>query len=491
MTFNFESRRRVRARPTTPRGLVAAGVALLALFTVACGDSTGLGTMSLEIRVATGATTLRQGEVAELIAEARDASGQVLPAQVEWEVAPAGAGHIRPDGRFVGYVPGSAQIIARAGTGSAALNVTIEPRGATLGSFVTVGRGRIDDRFTSDLWVNGTFAYTGTWGTRIGADTLLGNRMYAWDISSPGMPVLTDSVAVDAGTVNDVKIREDGTLAVLTHEGSLDGMNGITLLDASDPLHPQVISRFTSELETGVHNVWVEGDFVYVVVDGSNPSRGLRVVDISDPANPSIAASFWGGPATGGFGQFLHDVYVRDGLAFLSHWDSGLIILDVGNGVVGGSPQNPIEVGRVVTEGGDVHNAWYWPARGYVFVGEEDFSSSSPGVVHVVDARDLANPREVATFAVEGTTPHNLWLDEEREILFVGWYEQGVRAIDVSGELLGELDHQGRELAASLYDGLGTCFGGFGTCAWAPQLHEGHVFVSDTNTGLWVLRLDF
>ena len=36
--------------------------------------------------------------------------------------------------------------------------------------------------------------------------------------------------------------------------------------------------------------------------------------------------------------QLPHDVYVRDGLAFLSHWDAGLIILDVGNGMAGGSP---------------------------------------------------------------------------------------------------------------------------------------------------------
>ncbi len=489
MTYSSNAGGRVRPRPARPLGVAAAGLALLTLFAAACRDSTGLGTAILEVRLAAGTTTLRQGDVAELIAETRDARGQMVPVEVEWEVAPAGAGHIRPDGRFVGYVPGGARIIARAGTELATLDVAIEPRGATLGSFAVVGRGRVDDRFTSDLWVNGTFAYTGTWGTRIGADTLLGNRMYAWDVSTPGMPVLTDSVAVDAGTVNDVKIREDGRLAVLTHEGSLDRMNGITLLDTTDPLHPQVISRFTSELEAGVHNVWVEGDFVYVVVDGSNSSRGLRIVDISDPANPAIAASFWGGPATGGFGHFLHDVYVRDGLAFLSHWDSGLIILDVGNGVAGGSPGNPVEVGRVVTEGGDVHNAWYWPERGYVFVGEEDFST--PGVVHVVDVRDLASPVEVAKFSVEGTTPHNFWVDEDREILFVGWYDQGVRAIDVGGELLGELDRQGRELAASLYDGPGACFTGFGTCAWAPQLHEGHVYVSDTNTGLWVLRLDF
>ena len=32
---------------------------------------------------------------------------------------------------------------------------------------------------------------------------------------------------------------------------------------------------------------------------------------------------------------------VQDGLAYLSYWNDGLVVLDVGNGVKGGSPSNP------------------------------------------------------------------------------------------------------------------------------------------------------
>ena len=183
--------------------------------------------------------------------------------------------------------------------------------------------------------------------------------------------------------------------------------------------------------------------------------------------------------------SFLHDVYVRDGLAFLSHWDAGLVILDVGNGVAGGSPSSPTEVGRIVTAGGQTHNAWYWPQAGYVFVGEEDFDT--PGIVHVVDVSDLGVPVEVASFSVTGITPHNFWMDEARGILYVAWYETGIRALDVSGRLSGELDRQGREYTALQYDGPGGgCAGGSGTCSWAPQLHDGLIYLSDQNSGLWV-----
>jgi hypothetical protein len=66
-----------------------------------------------------------------------------------------------------------------------------------------------------------------------------------------------------------------------------------------------------------------------------------------------------------------------------------------------------------------------------------------------------------------------------------------VRAIDVSGELLGELEKQDREIAAVVYGSDAGCQTADGTCAWAPQLHEGLVHVSDLNTGLWIFRPSF
>ena len=122
-------------------------------------------------------------------------------------------------------------------------------------------------------------------------------------------------------------------------------------------------------------------------------------------------------------------------------------------------------------------------------MGEEDFGT--PGIMHVIDVSDLRAAKQVATFQVPGATPHNFWLDEARAILYAAWYERGLRAIDVSGELLGSLDRQGREIASITY-GVGTgCFGGSGTCTWAPQLHDGLVYLSDLNTGLWALQADF
>ena len=442
------------------------------------------------ISIAAGNQRIRQGDVVRFSAQVRDSAGAVVEgAQVTWRTDPPDAGLFDAAGRFVAYAPGDITIIARTlvnagGTtrpDSATTPVTVRPRGLSQ-SLRLVGKGRVDDRYTSDLWVHGDHAYTGTWGMRA---ELPGNLLYAWTLDAEGMPSLSDSIVVDARTVNDVKIRADGRLGVLTHEGDPEGLNGVTFFDLSDPAHPQIISRFTEGLAAGVHNTWLEGDYAYLALDPY--SSGLRILDVSDPSSPRLAASFYGGDS------WLHDVYVRDGLAFLSHWDAGLIILDVGNGMAGGSPTSPVEVSRLRDLGGQTHNVWYWPEAGYAFVGEEQFgySTGPSGILHVVDLHDIRRPREVATYEVEGASSHNYWLDEDTGNLYLAWYERGMRILDVNGELMGQLELQGREAGFVDYGSeTNYCFlGPEDTCTWAPQLHDnGKLYASDMNHGLVVLE---
>ena len=308
-----------------------------------------------------------------------------------------------------------------------------DPPTPTPPTFTIVGRGNLNQRVTSDLWVHGTVAYTGT--VDLGGAGIAANTLWVWDVSNPATPVRAASVVVDGvGTVGDVKIRADGTLGVITHEGSTDGLNGVTLIDLSNPLQPSVISRTLTSLEGGVHNAWIEGDYVYAVGGAANGGR-ISIIDISNPADPRVVAGYSAGSSG------AHDVYARDGLAFVSHWNAGLVILDVGNGIAGGSPTNPVEVGRVQMEGGNTHNAWYWPDAGYVFVGEE---SNRPGVVHVVDVSDLSNAGRGRHFRAlpEGTRTTSGWMRREA---FSTWHGGGKdsKAIDVSGELLGRLDDTG------------------------------------------------
>ena len=455
------------------------------------GSATIVVAMSIQgpISITSGPNAPRQGDVVLYTAETRDINGAVVDdTTLTWSVLPMSAGLFAADGYFVGYIPGPAKVVATVLDPKTeelvadTLEITITARGLT-GSFSVIGHGAVTNRNSSHIAVNGAFAYTGT----IGCYRSCGDRLYVWDISNPANPTLTGSVFVGGSRVLDVMISTDGMVLAVTNEG---GSNGLTLLDLSDPANPAVITRLTAGLEPDTHNLWIDGDHIYVAITGilNQTQSRLAVVDISNLQNPVVVATYYPGSVG------THDVHVRDGLAIVSNWgEAGLIILDVGGGGAGGSPANPIELSRTQIPQGWVHNAWYWPATGYVFIGEEpQVVSLFPhrGTIYVMDAREPSSPQLVATYTIRGFNPHNFYLDEDRMILYVAWEANGVRAIDVSGKLMGELELQGREIARMEYDGSGTCVSP-GTCSLSLQLQNGLIYVSDFDSGLWVLQPSF
>jgi hypothetical protein len=78
------------------------------------------------------------------------------------------------------------------------------------------------------------------------------------------------------------------------------------------------------------------GRFAYITADAQGR---LYIIDPNDPAHPKQAAT-WQVPRTDA-GRYLHDIDVQDGLLYASYLNDGLVILDVGNGIKGGSPTNP------------------------------------------------------------------------------------------------------------------------------------------------------
>lgn len=370
------------------------------------------------------------------------------------------------------------------------------------GRFEVVGRGPVTGSHTSDLWVfrgvdGRDYAYLGTWGA---CDGCFGDRMYVWDVTNPAAPVLTDSVMVDARVVNDVKVNAAGTIAIITRENASSRRNGIVILGLEDPAHPRILSEFWETLTGGVHNTFIDGNLVYAVHNGT---ADLHIIDISDPADPRQIGRYGvpNHPA-----KYLHDVYVKDGLAYLSYWDDGLIIIDVGNGIRNGTPQNPRFVSqyryRYEVDGmsyGNTHVAFpYTNAAGrkYVFLGDEIFTprfdvrdprTSPAGYIHVIDVTDIEDPDEVAYYEIPDAGPHNVWVEDD--VMYVAYYNAGLRAVDVSGDLRGNLLQQGRELAR-LATTDADAFIPNRPFTWGPQLYRGLVYASDHTSGLWITRLE-
>ena len=256
--------------------------------------------------------------------------------------------------------PGYYTVMAVAGGKVAERTVRITPRNVSQ-NVKYIGRGIVRDVRTSDLWIwegvdGRDYAVTGTHSANGAA--------YFWDVTDPTQPELIDSVVVDARTVNDVKLSEDGRIAVISREGASNRRNGIVILDVSNPRDIQIISTYDDELTGGVHNLFIYQDHVYAVNNG----RRFDVIDIADPTAPHRVGRF----ELDTPGHAIHDVWVVDGIAYTSNWGDGVVLVDVGNGVAGGSPANPVKIAGDADSGGATHAAFPYQSptgKFYVFMG--------------------------------------------------------------------------------------------------------------------------
>jgi hypothetical protein len=459
---------------------------------------------SLAIEPAEGRA--KQGDVVRFRVVAKDAGGKpiagVTPA---WSFGP-GQGQIDEDGGFVAYQPGTYTVTAALAGRSATSRVTVSRR-AVRRSATIVGSVVRKAFATSEVWVhpNGRVAYL---GAALGAD-----RLYTLDVSDPANPSIVDSVQVNARHINDIMTDKEGKVMVFTREGAADRKNGIVIATLEDPLHPKVAADFTEGVTAGVHSAFVYtqptyGTHVYLTNDGTG---ALNIVDINDPAHPKLAGT-WKTPRSDA-GRYLHDVDVQDGLLYASYWHDGLVILDIGKGIKGGSPSNPQLVSqfkydldslyRQVGENSGpgfvrgTHTAWRHGR--YVFVGDEVFGldalaalqqgkpSRAYGRLHVVDVSDIASPKEVAWYEPEYGGVHNVWV--AGDTLYLGAYNAGFRAFDVSGELRGDLRAQGREIT-DLEPSDPNGFVANAPMTWGVVVKNGLAYVNDFNSGLYLVRME-
>ena len=437
----------------------------------------------------------RTGDVFHFEAKAYDKKGKVVsdaPITFSFQgqaadVSSSASGLIKQDGRFVADEAGLYTISAFSGSFSNNMVVNIQPRNVQR-KFEKVGKGVVGDKHTSDFWVwegvdGRDYAVTGTWG----AD----GTAYFWDVTNPANIIKIDSVQVDARTVNDVKISEDGKICVISREGASNRKNGIVIIDVTNPSDVQVISTFTENLTGGVHNVFIYEKHVYALSNGEK----YYVINIEDPKNPKAVGKF----ELDTPGHSIHDVWVEDGIAYSSNWDDGVYLVDVGNGVAGGSPANPVAFANYEYPTGAHHATFPFKSKSagkfYTILGDEIFPygldmegpNVADGFLHFVDFTDMENPEEIARFKVPGTGSHNYWVDGET--LYVAVYNGGIRVVDISGELMGDLYSQGREIGWILPSDPNGYIPN-APFTWGAQLYKGHVFYSDWNSGLGSAKLE-
>lgn len=381
------------------------------------------------------------------------------------------------------------------GTRPPEVNVPLTCPAGGAGTLSCAGGGKVGSRWTAEVAVLGSTAYTSTWGGLPHPTTSLrGDVVYIWNIEG-NTPLIVDSlVLTGVRTTSDVQVDPTANLLVVSHEGSVGG--GLAIYNVANPRSPQLLTRWQpAAAAPGIHTVKLGRINGVLHAFASVNNGSLLIASLANPSSPQQLFS-----QVLQTGHVLHDVFIRDGILFAANWDAGLKIYDVGGGTMGGTPSAPVLMGTVVTVGGNVHNVWWFHdpttgAKKYAFVGEEQsggaVGQASAGDLHVVDLSNMAQPREVAVYRVAGAGAHNFWMDEPRGILYAAYYNGGVRAIDARGDLgtctpaqqtpepvRCDLNLMNRQLAA---------FTPSGVYFWGVWGSGGSLYASDMNNGLWKL----
>ena len=463
---------------------------------------------------------IRTGDVLHIEAKALSANGSLVEdAPLDYAYfgkagygdygLPASA-YITEDGRFVAETPGLYTLVVSSGNFSSQKKVNVVSRNVKK-EIRMVGHGLVSNVKSGDLWVwpgigkhkGKDFAATGS---------IFGDgEAYFWDVSDPENLKIIDTVKVDARNVNDVKVSEDGKIGVITREGASNRKNGFVLLDVSDPYDVKIISAFNDDLTGGVHNTFIYDNHVYAVNNG----RKYDIINIEDPKNPFRVGVFELNTA----GHAIHDVWIENGIAYSSNWRDGIVAVDIGGSTLNekersdigynplllkagnGSPSNPVQLASFPDFKGRNHSAFPFSSKStgnfYIIMGDEVFPNglenlinnkpSQPrGGFHFINFSDPENPVEDAAYIVPEAGSHNQWV--YGDVLLAAFYQGGIRILDISGELLGDLYKQEREIGYFLPQHREGIIPN-APMVWGAQPYKDYIFLSDMNSGLYCIEI--
>jgi hypothetical protein len=372
----------------------------------------------------------------------------------------------------------------------------------------------------------------GAIGARFSAD---GDTMYVtsatglqiYDVSAPAAPRKLAQLPLPHFENEDVDVGRE--TVVITNDPSFSNVGLIYLIDVSDPVHPRIRSTLptnvpgvTGDDTTGnghIANCIAACDYLYT----TGTSEGLAIYDIRNLDAPRFVKTF----ALPGNG-FTHDVHVdAAGIAWITGEDgtfgydvsdplnpvlqyrSDPAIVNTGGGLPGDDGSTPLDflhhnslrTSIDVTDAGEVRPAAQ-PGLGNVLaVTEEDYAKPTcegQGSIQTWRITDQRNPdgslklelldmwttelNELANLQGRSPATGNCsahWFDEDRGLLAQGWYDQGVRFLDVNDP---------RDIRqVGFYATQGT----FWAAYFAPaDAAREIVYALDTTSGIDVLHID-
>lgn len=258
------------------------------------------------------------------------------------------------------------------------------------------------------------------------------------------------------------------------------GNQGISAFDLRGLPDTVIVKRNTYQIPgfaptfLQAHNLYIDTKVGRLYTAGGSRQindGGILIFDLNgDPMTPSYVGA---APPT-----YSHDVFVKDDTLYCSEiYDGELALYDI-------SDLNDIKtLGTEFTPFTFTHNAWTTTDAQFVFTTDE--RANAP--VAAYDLRDKSNIEKTFEFRPlgsigSGTIPHNVHVIDD--YLSISYYTDGLRVADAS--------KPDNIIEVANYDTFLGADGGFNG-AWGayPYLPSGLTLVSDRQTGLYVVEVDY
>ncbi len=324
---------------------------------------------------------------------------------------------------------------------------------------------------TSGVFYNDIWGYTDESGNEY---AILGspNEVHFIDVTNPSNPTeILGHVGGSTSLWRDFKTYKKYAYGVADQ-----GSEGLLIFDLSAlPSSPPTLANQNNSDFQRAHNIFIDVPNGLAYIAGSNTvSGGVIVYDLNaNPTNPPVVYS------SNLQGGYVHDIYVRDNIAYASHGNNGLYMHDFSN------PSSPVFIDSRNT-GGYNHSSWLTDDGQYAVYAEEVPQGRPLGILDLTDVPNngigLVTTFKFPLLAPQatGVTPHNPFI--AGDYCIVSYYEDGVQIFDISDK--------NNPFTAAYYDTdpNNTSYSGTDD-NWGvyPYFPSGTIIASDTKGGLFVL----
>lgn len=254
-----------------------------------------------------------------------------------------------------------------------------------------------------------------------------------------------------------------------------EGVSSLQIIDASYLPDSVVLVNELYDEFVNTHNLFIDTTNALLFSCGPLVSysmslqvqQNLIVYSLSNPENP---IQVWQADPVNF--PYVHDCYVRNGIAYLNCGDEGLRVYDFSN------PSSPLFIQNITSyqEQGYNHQGWMKPDGSEFIFGDE--TSAKKLKRCSVQGNKLNIQSYFGTNISGGSIPHNVMLSND--FAYVAYYNEGLRIYDIRTPITREVAHYDTYPDDSPFKMEG---------AWGiyADLPSGRLLVSDRTYGLFLL----